>query len=816
MAYLVWQSKRYAGIFLAGIFALLFFSHINMAQAQNIQTQRGAITSNALCGAADLFTGELLPACGFEKATKVGQAKGECPPGSFFDVGLWACYTCPEGYNRTGNAVDTNVACSKAVNPPEFLAATRVGSHNRCPAGSETDPRNGGECWKCPDGYGRTWAAVTEWNACGKAFANARSAEFLGSVCPSGTFADPNGGCYSCPENSVRTWEAVSHPRACVRNELLTAANREAPLTCEPGEHFDFVDGGTCWSCPKGSTRSLSDVRSDKACEFLTMRWESTPRTTNGLFAIPGGMEIVADILKTPDAVESVIRRYMEAQKITDESYFTDAMEVIRTEPEQSPALLVAVYERVVKLVTQGYKHPYELDFLTYFATYIQDTRKWTATEMKRSWESWQRGVALRSGSNNMRTNMARLYDVGYRPPSVDTLVDAGVSLAPTAAIALAYTAAVKVESFAPAFQSKAITLAKQILPNTFRDSARYIGIGGRAFSIPFVVVTIASIVTSVAAENAEEMDKQESIVRDAQEIAKRPINLNLMLQQDSTRNELVTNWALMTQEPIKPNPAHWASLMRDIAKASPNVSGTKWVDHDQMARDIAIASDGSVFILSDKLLERQQTMKDGVITIRDVAEEGEASRVMMFNTQSERFEDISGLAAKRIAVAGNILWGINNQGQTFYAYGNSAPYKVNVIQGPKAADIAATDGNVWMLDEQGTLYRLENNRWMRQSGQAASIDVANNGQLWAVNHNKEIWMLDDGKWQRMSGAATDVAVFQSGLSYVVGTDGKIYTYQSDKKNWAANGNKTDAVKVAAGGNQLWRITASGKASQWR
>ncbi|MBO6803999.1 MAG: hypothetical protein JJ893_12125, partial [Thalassospira sp.] len=86
----------------------------------------------------------------------------------------------------------------------------------------------------------------------------------------------------------------------------------------------------------------------------LTMRWESTPRTTNGLFAIPGGMEIVADILKTPDAVESVIRRYMEAQKITDESYFTDAMEVIRTEPEQSPALLVAVYERVVKLITQG------------------------------------------------------------------------------------------------------------------------------------------------------------------------------------------------------------------------------------------------------------------------------------------------------------------------------------------------------------------------------------------------------------------------------------------------------------------------------
>ncbi|MBC06298.1 tectonin domain-containing protein [Thalassospira sp.] len=816
MAYLVWQSKRYTGLFLAGIFALLFFSHINTAQAQNYQTQRGAITSNAKCGAADLFTGKLLEPCGFEKATKIGQAKGECPPGSFFDVGLWACFTCPSGFNRTANAVDSHVACSKAVNPPQFLSASRVSSHNTCPAGSVNDPRNGGECWKCPSGYSRTMSSVDAWDACGKVFATARSAEFLGSVCPSGTFADPNGGCYSCPENSIRTWEAVTHPKACVRNELLTAANKEAALTCNPGEHFDFIDGGTCWTCPEGSVRTAGHVKANDACEFLTMRWEGTPRTTNGLFAIPGGMEIAADVLSTPNAVESVIRRYMEAQKITDESYFTEAMQVIRETPEDSPALLVAVYERIVNIITKGPKTNYERDFLGYFAVYIQQTRQLTATEMSRSWDSWKRGVELRAGANNMRTNMARLYDVGYKPPSVETLVSSSMHLAPSAVITLGYASLIGVESVSSGFKSAAAGLAKQILPYAFKKVTGYVGIMSKSFALPFIAVTVAAIVTSIAAENTGEMIKQEALVHDAQEIAKRPVNLALMLQRPTTKNELVTNWALMTQEQIKPNQVQWASLMKDVAKASPTVMGTKWVDYNQTARDIAISSDGSVFILSDLLLNRHQTVDGGLITFRDVAEADEASRVMMFNDQTEKFEHISGLAAKRIAVAGNVLWGINDEGQTFYAYGNSPPYRINVIQSTNAVDIAAADGNIWMLDDKGTIYRLISNRWMRQSGQATSLDVASDNQVWAVNANKEIWMLDDNRWQRMSGAATDVAVFQSGLSYVVGTDGKVYAYQADTKNWAAKGNNGDAARVAAGGNQLWRITKAGKASHWR
>ncbi len=92
------------------------------------QTQAAFSGGHAICGGLDLRTGKVLDPCGFEKAKYTGKAVGKCPQGSFFDIGTWACFTCPRGYNRTGFAVDTPQACSKQVRA-EYKYAKRLGSH---------------------------------------------------------------------------------------------------------------------------------------------------------------------------------------------------------------------------------------------------------------------------------------------------------------------------------------------------------------------------------------------------------------------------------------------------------------------------------------------------------------------------------------------------------------------------------------------------------------------------------------------------------------------------------------------------------------
>jgi len=833
----VWQVKRYAGLLVAGIFALIFYAQINFAQAQNYQTQNG-YSGHAICGAADLRTGQLLPACGFEKAKYESKAVGKCPPGSFFDIGLWACYSCPAGFNRTANAVDSAAACSKAV-ATTFLAATKVGTQQQCPAGTVTDPRNGGECWQCPAGFARTMAPVTDWNACGKAFASARSAELVGTVCPQGSFGDPNGNCYTCPENSVRTLEAVSSPRACVRSEELVKANFESPLSCKPGEIFDFIDGGTCWSCPEGSVRTVDSVKSDKACEFATMRWEPQPRTPNGLFAVPGGMEIAADVISKPKEIENVIRSFMADQKITDEAFVTESLHTLNTEPEESAALRAAVYNRVLSMITKGTKTQYERDLLAYFAIYIQQTRLLSAQEMKNAWDSWQKGIELRNGEINMRTNLANVYNTGYAPPDMEPLVGGVVAFSPAGVIGASYASLVLAQTQSVAFHNAAAQLAIKIMPYTFKGAAKKgaeaiaqgiarqglsnaaaggVGLTSGAILAPFIAVSAASIITSIAGDIATQQDKQEAIVKDALAVAQRPVNLSRLMLSETGRDELLTNWTLMTQEPIKPNPARWASLMQAAAFGAGLVEGTKWFDFNQVARDIAVGSDGSVYILSDKLLKsRTDANKDGnSITLIDTAAEGEPSKVLKFNSQTGRFDEIPGLAASSIAVAGNVLWGINDKKQAFYAYGSRAPFTIKVVPGAPAAEIGAGEGNIWMLDTNGTPYRFAQGRWVQEPGQAASVDVDRLGQAWAVNAKKEVWAREGEKWVRLSGAGTDVAVFQENHGYVVGTDGRIYSYQPASKNWKTMGNNADATRVATGGSQLWRITKSGKVSQWR
>jgi hypothetical protein len=90
--------------------------------------------------------------------------------------------------------------------------------------GSFLDPRNGGECWKCPKGFSRTIWAVTGGTACEKGgpFGQHRRATLAGKPgCPPDTWRDVlSDNCGSCPVGYKRSAHVRSNldivPNACI------------------------------------------------------------------------------------------------------------------------------------------------------------------------------------------------------------------------------------------------------------------------------------------------------------------------------------------------------------------------------------------------------------------------------------------------------------------------------------------------------------------------------------------------------------------------------------------------------------------------
>ncbi|MBE0529446.1 MAG: hypothetical protein IH626_01380 [Rhodospirillales bacterium] len=794
-----------------------------VSEATAQQTQAAFSEGHAICGAMDLKTNKVLPPCGFAKSTYTRKAVGNCPKGSFFDLGTWSCFSCPSGFNRTGFAVDTPQACSRQISP-DYKRATRVSGQKSCPGGSFFDGRNGGECWSCPSGFGRTMSAVDAWDACGKVFETARKAEFIDRICAEGAFPDPNGGCYTCPAGYRRTAAAVTAHNACFRDEELKAAEKMASLSCPAGELFDFVDGGTCWTCPTGAARSVSGVKTSQACEYTNMRWESAKRTPNGLFNLPGGHEIAAQVITERTRIDAVISKFIsesDLKKTESDELKTKAWDLIRTTPESSPILKAAVYDHVVDLVKNGAKTKPERDLLNYLAVYVQQSRLLAATEMQKVWQSWVRGrQALTASRGN---NMVNAYDTGVAPPDMAGLVGDVMSLAPGAAIVMTFYGATAAEGVSPALAQLTARFAMAIFPNRFREatvaavsaartgataaaSSASAGIG--AFGGPLIILTATSVLATIATDIALDQNKQEAIVNDALQTAQKPVNLARLLLTDDGRTEVASNWALMTQEPYKPNARTWAALMPQTQQTSAggNASQTlalvgervvvngpsgaaaqgasKWVKIDGAARDVAIGSDGTVFVIG-------------------TTQEGSGYQIFKRAKTATTWTKLSG-AATRIAVFGTQAWVVNSKGMIFAQSGTGW----KKVPGPAAQDIGASAKGVWIIGVDGKIHQRAGNGWQYVPGNAQRIDIDQDGRPWVVNEQGNIFVHNNNlQWDRLPGAAVDVAVDIPGAAQVVGSDGKVYVFNGTKLNWDPVSQDTDAQAIGAGNGQVWRLT---------
>lgn len=198
----------------------------------------------------------------------------KCPNGQFYDPKGY-CYSCDSGLNRTIFDVDSDKACEGLqYSKASFVRDAEL---KICDKGSFFDPRQGGECWSCPDGYNRTLTAVTSNSACSKVVTSKAEKrdkfDLFGNRCEKkGEFWDPQGApgpsyCYTC-NGLNRTLAPIGHNDAC-QGIKYSKANyiRKAKVEICPGNSFlDPRKGGQCWSCPSGFSRTLDAVTADTAC----------------------------------------------------------------------------------------------------------------------------------------------------------------------------------------------------------------------------------------------------------------------------------------------------------------------------------------------------------------------------------------------------------------------------------------------------------------------------------------------------------------------------------------------------------------------
>ena len=217
-----------------------------------------------------------------------------CPHGNYKDKRN-TCWACPAGFAHDKR---NKLRCSKKA----WMKARYHGSGKllptSCPRGTFFDPIRGGTCWSCPRGTKRTVYPVTSTKACTSGsntvqLQHLRATYHKKSGCPRGTFFDliRGGTCWSCPRGTKRTVFSVASAKACVSGSIFKARYRRAThhkkSGCARGTFFDLIRGGTCWSCPRGAKRTVAAVTSTKACVRSVRR--NTLRYARASFRKKGG-----------------------------------------------------------------------------------------------------------------------------------------------------------------------------------------------------------------------------------------------------------------------------------------------------------------------------------------------------------------------------------------------------------------------------------------------------------------------------------------------------------------------------------------------
>lgn len=926
------------------------------ASAQVIITDKSKAPkqSSPVCGGA--VNNRLQEPCGAAPARYEGKAVADCRAGEVVDIGLWQCWACPSGFERTvGPAVDTDRACVRkaarherqekaqfaraallgGLCPPadakfekSFFDTIRGGECWACPKGYNTNvlPRvdawdkctraayedfrrptrlfntlwphdckpgqfhdawDGGACWQCPAGFARNGNHVNGTNACSRLVtAHSTRATVRGiGKCEPGSVADPrNGGeCWKCPTGYDRTIDPVDGPLACETTPemVFSRAKFKRAVSCPAGQHFDFIgvtgnevdalitggrapqnaretESGTCWSCPEGSKRTLAHVKDANACSGLPMQWYTATYPEPGLFGIGGAAEVVLELARGGQAIETAIEALAADSGAPLAQIRKEIWEEIRSDPQDSPVLAAIAYSALMAGITAMVEQPGDQTLITPaqrkliagFAKYMSERRTYIAKDALAAYDAWAEADRLtRALAAKQPQHLGVLIDTGLAPPDFYEIVHAGVfvGMATGAAASGLYTTAVtnslvakKIFPFAAkrmaTYERHLSAKLTEVAGNKVKEKLIKAGLDTmtKGFKrVASLVKAISSvgpqIIIMVAIEIVTQEIEKQIAIQDARPKllakvaqAQRPPNFAAMFDTPQGMDAMSGFWGLATSGAGRPSAAAALELKaiaevalgirKEAPQTNPKVPTTvvnldgpgvtalpkggtmQWEQVPGRAHDIALATDGTTWVIGDNKVPGGYGIYFRAANARD-------------------WGSMPG-GAVRIAVAGAKPWLVNDAGLVFELAPSGTGWTDRpVLAGGKlmkAVDVGASAKGVWAVAEpakQGSfaVYRWTGKDWLRdQSAWGTRITVDADGNPWLVNATGQIFALVKGKWQPFTGSARDIAVDAFGAPVVVDAAGKVQAFDAKANAWLNTGR--DGTAVALGSGRIWHL----------
>jgi hypothetical protein len=314
------------------------------------------------------------------------------------------CWTCPANFTRNVSPVDSKDACWKPIG--EVLAKATLAGRTGCAAGFFSDPRNGGECWACPAGFGRTLDPVTAGTACSKGIFGPFSVATFGNKigqCTGGAFGDPidGGTCWTCPAGFRRTLNSVKSDGACAQMTETQYATATQNKGCSlyralPGFGTPFRDprnGGECWACPLGLVRSASAVNTDATGNLAAcVAGGNTDKVIYQMAQYPesGPYRFMPGLLKMSLADTKAVDAFMTKRAKGNSSVKRQLWNNMKADPASSAELKALLFASLVTAAKSPNPDVVSAAAVREFEIYMRSRRAYVAHEAVTMYEKWK------------------------------------------------------------------------------------------------------------------------------------------------------------------------------------------------------------------------------------------------------------------------------------------------------------------------------------------------------------------------------------------------------------------------------------------
>ncbi len=139
-------------------------------------------------------------------------------------------------------------------------------------------------------------------------------------------------------------------------------------------------------------------------------------------------------------------------------------------------------------------------------------------------------------------------------------------------------------------------------------------------------------------------------------------------------------------------------------------------------------------------------------------------------------------------ALANGAAWGVGGDEVYQLSPATQAMQAWHQVPGALVQLSAASDGNVWGVNQAGQIYTFDPllQSWTWIPGTLSQIAVAAEGAVWGINPEGSVYRYDYGKagWNLMPGNLSHIAVADTGDVWGLDGEGSVYRFNAGSETW--------------------------------